>query len=38
MDRVVQKAFNAWFRSGGEEQPANTSEVLSHKGKEYVIL
>jgi len=38
MDRLVQKAFDDWVRSGGQEQPANMSEVVSYQGKQYVIL
>jgi len=27
----------AYFRSGGVDQPANTSGIVLHDGKEYVV-
>jgi hypothetical protein len=37
-ERYLQRAFAAWFRSGGMDQPANTSEVRTYKRKHYVVL
>ena len=28
----------AWFRSGGTDQPANTSHAADHDGRRYVVL
>lgn len=35
---LVRRAFAAWFRTGGTDQPANTSSVEAHEGHEYVVL
>jgi hypothetical protein len=37
-DRLVSRAFAAYFRAGGIDQPANYSGVVIHDGKRYVIL
>ena len=37
-DDVIRRAFAAWFRGGGRDQPANTSSVQEHGGKFYVEL
>jgi hypothetical protein len=37
-DDVVRRAFAAYFRTGGTEQPANTSAEVEHEGKRYVVL
>jgi hypothetical protein len=37
-EALVRRAFAAWFRSGGEDQPSNTSRVRTVKGKHYVVL
>ena len=33
-----RRAYAAWFRGGGTDQPANTSGVRSHQRKNYVVL
>ena len=39
MDELVQRAFAAWFRSGGTDQPSVTeSGIKRHKKMAYVIL
>lgn len=38
MDEMVKRATAAWFRSGGDDQPANTSDVREYGGKKYVVL
>ena len=39
MDDLMKRAFAAWFRSGGTDQPSATSSgVESHDGKQYVVL
>lgn len=35
---LVRRAFAAWFRSGGTDQPANHSDVTEHNGHDYVVL
>jgi hypothetical protein len=35
---LLRRAMGAWFRTGGTEQPANTSRVTERKGLVYVIL
>ena len=35
---MTRRAMAAWFRSGGREQPANTSGLVSVEGLEYVVL
>jgi hypothetical protein len=35
---LIRRAMSAWFRSGGIDQPANTSGVVEHEGKPYVVL
>jgi hypothetical protein len=35
---VTRRAFAAYFRSGGIDQPANSSGVVEHNGKAYVVL
>ena len=37
-DDLVSRALAAYFRVGNTEQPANTSGVAEHDGKEYVVL
>jgi hypothetical protein len=34
----VRRAFAAWFRSGGTDQPAGYSDVEYHAGHRYVVL
>ena len=38
MDEMVKRATAAWFRSGGNDQPAHTSGVREYGGKKYVVL
>jgi hypothetical protein len=38
MVELTGRAFAAWFRSGAIDQPANTSGVRVHDGKNYVVL
>jgi len=38
MDDMVKRAMAAWFRSGGNIQPANTSGVRTHDKRKYVVL
>ena len=38
MDEMVKRAMAAWFRSGGSDQPANTSGGREYGGKKYVVL
>lgn len=35
---LLRRAMSAWLRSGGIDQPANTSSVAEHGGKSYVVL
>ena len=35
---LLRRAFAAWFRSGGTDQPANTSDLVKLGGLEYVVL
>jgi hypothetical protein len=37
-DDLLRRAFGAYFRSGGYDQPANYSSVELHNGKKYVRL
>ncbi len=37
-DDLTRRAFGAYFRSGGWDQPANYSGVDWHNGKAYVVL
>jgi hypothetical protein len=39
MDRILQRAFAAFFRHGGTEQPsASDSGVEKHEGLHYAVL
>src|SRR4029077_11243262 len=39
MDDLVKRAFAAWFRSGGTDQPSSAAGgIEEHNGKEYVVL
>jgi hypothetical protein len=35
---LTRRAFAAWFRSGGIDQPSRWSGVEEHGGKNYVVL
>lgn len=35
---LTRRAYAAYFRAGGTEQPANTSGVVEHEDKLYVVL
>lgn len=35
---LLRRAFAAYFRAGGTDQPANTSDVSEHAGLRYVVL
>jgi hypothetical protein len=35
---LLRRAFAAWFRTGGTDQPANDSHVVEYDGKLYVVL
>lgn len=35
---MTERAFRAYFRAGGIDQPANSSGLRSHKGRDYVLL
>jgi hypothetical protein len=37
-DDLTRRAFAAYFRGGGTDQPANTSGVVEHDGRLYVVL
>jgi hypothetical protein len=37
-DDLLRRAFAAWFRGGGTDQPSNSSAVEKHNRKEYVVL
>lgn len=37
-DKIVKRAFTAYSKSGANMQPANTSGVRSHGGRNYVVL
>ncbi len=34
----VSRAFKAWFRSGGIDQPSRASDVYEVEGRRYVVL
>ena len=34
----LRRGIAAWFRGGGNDQPANDSGVEDYKGKSYVVL
>lgn len=36
--KLVKRAEKAYFKSGANQQPANTSGISTHGGKEYVVL
>lgn len=38
VDDLLRRAFAAWFRGGGTDQPSNSSDVEKHGGKYYVVL
>jgi hypothetical protein len=38
LDDLTRRAFAAYFRSGGTEQPSSASGVVVHDGKDYVQL
>jgi hypothetical protein len=40
VDDYLNRAITAYYRFGGEflQQPANTSGVTEHNGKQYVVL
>lgn len=38
MDELLKRATAAWFRSGGSDQPANTSGFREYDGKAYIVL
>lgn len=40
LDKVdlLRRAFAAWFRSGGTDQPANSSNLVELDGLGYVVL
>lgn len=35
---LIRRAFAAYFRAGGTDQPANESAVVERDGKRYVVL
>jgi hypothetical protein len=35
---LLRRALAAYFRTGGTDQPANTSDVAQHAGLRYVVL
>jgi hypothetical protein len=37
-DDLTRRAFAAWFRSGGTNQPSSASGLIEWQGKQYVIL
>jgi hypothetical protein len=37
-DDLVRRAFAAYFRAGNYAQPANSSGVVEHDGRLYVVL
>jgi hypothetical protein len=37
-DELTRRAFAAYFRAGGSDQPANTSGVAEVGGHRYVVL
>lgn len=37
-DDALRRAFAAHFRTGGVDQPSNTSGVEEHDGRFYVVL
>ena len=37
-DDLTRRAFAAYFRSGGNIQPANDSGLATHNGMQYVVL
>lgn len=38
MDDLTKRAFAAWFRSGGADQPSNASGERKVGGRRYVVL
>ena len=38
MEDLVGRAITAWFRSGADDQPSNTSWVETYGGRNYVVL
>ncbi len=38
MDDLTRRAFVAYFRTGGTDQPSNTSGEVDHDGRRYVVL
>ncbi|WP_349268957.1 hypothetical protein MPNTM1_04179 [Mycolicibacterium parafortuitum] len=37
-DELTRRAFAAYFRSGGTQQPTKSSGVVDRDGKRYVVL
>lgn len=37
-DELTRRAFAAYFRTGGTQQPAKSSGVVERDGKRYVVL
>ena len=38
-DEALRRAFAAYFRTGGNEQPSQeSSEAITHEGLQYVVL
>jgi hypothetical protein len=37
-EQLTTRALAAWFRSGTDEQPYNSSGVCTVRGKDYVVL
>lgn len=37
-EHFTRRAFAAWFRSGGTDQPGAGSGVVDHEDKHYVVL
>jgi hypothetical protein len=35
---LTRRAFAAWFRTGGTDQPDAGSGVVEHQGRRYVVL
>lgn len=38
MDELTKRAFAAYFRAGGDDQPSNASGLVELGGKRYVVL
>ena len=38
MDDLTRRAFTAYFRSGGTDQPSGGPATTTHGGKQYVVL